>query len=113
MKLELPIVKLAPIVEKYGGHFADLFENRCQFQHFRNYVAGLIAFLLHQIFQKNGVHYVWITLQFAAREAVIAFFWFPVRLLSLLFRAITGMMNNSSARHSSVINKGGSHVCLE
>jgi len=43
MKLELPIVKIAPIVEKYGGNFADLFENRCQFQHFRNYVTGLIA----------------------------------------------------------------------
>jgi hypothetical protein len=77
------------------------------------YVAGLIAYLQHQIFQKNGVHHVLTTLQFAAREAVIAFFWFPVRLLSRLFGAITGMVNNSSACHPSVINKGGSHVCLE
>ena len=37
------------------------------------YVAGLIAFLLHQIFQENGVHQVLTTLQFPAREAVMAF----------------------------------------
>ena len=43
MKLELPIVKIAPIVEKYGQKFADIFENRCQFQHFTNYLTGLIA----------------------------------------------------------------------
>jgi hypothetical protein len=53
------------------------------------YVAGLIAFLLHPIFQENGVHHVLATLQFPARKAVIAFFWFPVRLLSWLFGAIT------------------------
>jgi hypothetical protein len=46
------------------------------------YAAGLIAFLLHPIFQQNGVQQVLATLQFPAREAVIAFFWFPVRLLS-------------------------------
>jgi len=56
------------------------------------YVAGLIAFLLHPIFQENGVNQVLTTLQFPAREAVIAFFWFPVRLLSWLFGAITGMV---------------------
>jgi hypothetical protein len=56
------------------------------------YVAGLIAFLLHPIFQENGLQQVLITLQFPAREAVIAFLWFPVRLLSWLFGAITGMV---------------------
>jgi len=56
------------------------------------YVAGLIAFLLHPIFQENGVNQVLTTLQFPSREAVIAFFWFPVRLLSWLFGAITGMV---------------------
>jgi predicted neutral ceramidase superfamily lipid hydrolase len=56
------------------------------------YVAGLIAFLLHPIFQENGVHQVLATLQFPAREAVIAFLWFPVRLLSWLFGAITGIL---------------------
>lgn len=56
------------------------------------YVAGLIAFLLHPIFQENGVHQVLTTLQFPAREAVIAFLWFPVRLLSWLFGAIMGLV---------------------
>ena len=56
------------------------------------YVAGLIAFLLHPIFQEDGVQQVVATLQFPAREAVIAFFWFPVRLLSWLFGAITGVV---------------------
>jgi hypothetical protein len=56
------------------------------------YVAGVVAFLLHPIFQENGVNQVLATLQFPAREAVIAFFWFPVRLLSWLFGAITGMV---------------------
>ena len=56
------------------------------------YVAGLIAFLLHPIFQENGLQQVLATLQFPAREAVIAFFWFPVRILSWLFGAITGMV---------------------
>jgi len=56
------------------------------------YVAGLIAFLLHPIFQENGGHQVLATLQFPAPEAVIAFLWFPVRLLSWLFGAITGMV---------------------
>jgi hypothetical protein len=56
------------------------------------YLAGLIAFLLHPIFQEDGIHQVVATLQFPAREAVIAFFWFPVRLLSWLFGAITGVV---------------------
>ncbi len=102
------------------------------------YVAGLIAFLLHPIFQENGLQQVLTTLQFPAREAVIAFLWFPVRLLSWLFGAITGLvMVVISRRFStqwlgalvsttfqfacgllvmrkvSVINKGGWHVCLE
>jgi len=50
MKLELPMaprratfVKIAPIVEKYGQKFADIFDNRRQFQHFTNYLTGLMA----------------------------------------------------------------------
>ena len=54
------------------------------------YAAGVIAFLLHPIFQENGLHQILITLQFPAREAVIAFFWFPVRILSWLFGTIMG-----------------------
>ena len=56
------------------------------------YIAGLLAFLLHPIFQENGLQQVLTTLQFPAREAVIAFLWFPVRLLSWLFGAITGLV---------------------
>jgi len=56
------------------------------------YVAGLVAFLLHPIFLEDGVDQVLATLRFPAPEAVIAFLWFPVRLLSWLFGAITGMV---------------------
>lgn len=56
------------------------------------YVAGLIAFFLHPIFEGNGIHQVLATLQFPAPEAVIAFFWFPVRLLSWLFGAVAGLV---------------------
>jgi len=56
------------------------------------YVAGLIAFLLHPIFQENGLQQVLTTLQFPAREAMIAFLWFPMRILSWLFGAITGLV---------------------
>ena len=41
------------------------------------YVAGVIVFLLHPIFQENGLQQILTTLQFPAPEAVIAFFWFP------------------------------------
>ena len=80
------------------------------------YVAGLIAFLLHPIFQENGLQQVLATLQFPAPEAVIAFFWFPVRLLSWLFGAVTGILIVAISRRFarlfathkvSVINKGG------
>jgi len=72
------------------------------------YLAGLIAFLLHPIFQENGVHQVLITLQFPAREAVIAFLWFPVRLLSWLFGAITGVVVLLISRRLSTHWPGGS-----
>lgn len=76
------------------------------------YIAGLIAFLLHPIFQENGAHQVLTTLQFPAREAVIAFVWFPVRLLSWLFGAIMGavmvLISRRFATHDvRVINPGG------
>lgn len=68
------------------------------------YIAGLIAFLLHPMFTENGVQQVLATLQFPAPEAVVAFFWFPVRLLSWLFGAITGtlivIISRRCARHA-------------
>jgi len=72
------------------------------------YVAGLIAFLLHPIFQENGAHQVLTTLQFPAREAVIAFLWFPVRLLSWLFGVITGMVMVLISRRFRTHRPGGS-----
>jgi hypothetical protein len=41
--MQLPIVAPAPIVTAHAGAFRDLFENRCQFQHFQNYLTGLMV----------------------------------------------------------------------
>jgi SRSO17 transposase len=41
--MQLPIVAPAPIVTAHAEIFRDLFENRCQFQHFQNYLTGLIV----------------------------------------------------------------------
>lgn len=41
--MQLPIVAPAPIVMAHAKAFQDLFENRCQFQHFQNYLTGLMV----------------------------------------------------------------------
>lgn len=41
--MQLPLVAPAPIVEEHAHVFRDLFENRCQFQHFVNYLTGLMV----------------------------------------------------------------------
>jgi SRSO17 transposase len=41
--MQLPIVTPAPIVTAHADVFRDLFENRCQFRHFQNYLTGLIV----------------------------------------------------------------------
>src|SRR5213594_945665 len=41
--MQLPIVAPAPLVTAHAEVFRDLFENRRQFQHFQNYVTGLIV----------------------------------------------------------------------
>jgi SRSO17 transposase len=41
--MQLPIVAPAPLVTAHADAFRDLFENRCQFQHFQNYLTGLIV----------------------------------------------------------------------
>jgi hypothetical protein len=41
--MPLPIVAPAPLVTAHAEVFRDLFENRRQFQHFQNYVTGLIV----------------------------------------------------------------------
>lgn len=41
--MQLPIVAPAPIAAVHAGAFRDLFENRRQFQHFQNYLRGLMV----------------------------------------------------------------------
>ena len=41
--MQLPIVAPAPVVTAHADAFRDLFENRCQFQHFQHYLTGLIV----------------------------------------------------------------------
>jgi SRSO17 transposase len=41
--MQLPIVAPAPIVMAHAKAFRDLFENRRQFQHFQNYLTGLMV----------------------------------------------------------------------
>ena len=41
--MQLPIVQPAPIVTEHSPAFQELFKNRCQFQHFQNYLTGLIV----------------------------------------------------------------------
>src|SRR3972149_2179803 len=39
--MQLPIITPAPLVKAHAEAFRDLFENRCQFRHFENYLTGL------------------------------------------------------------------------
>ena len=41
--MQLPLVAPAPLVTTHAAAFHDLFENRCQFQHFQQYLTGLIV----------------------------------------------------------------------
>jgi len=41
--MQLPITQVAPIVREHSAEFEGLFKNRCQFQHFENYLTGLIV----------------------------------------------------------------------
>jgi hypothetical protein len=41
--MQLPILAPAPLVVTHAKAFRDLFGNRCQFQHFENYLTGLMV----------------------------------------------------------------------
>jgi len=41
--MQLPLVAPAPLVAAHAGAFRDLFANRCQFQHFQDYLTGLMV----------------------------------------------------------------------
>ena len=56
------------------------------------YAAGLIAMTLYPIFQPDGMQQVAMSLRFPTPEAVVAFLWFPIRLLSWLFGGIAGVI---------------------
>ena len=56
------------------------------------YVAGVLAMVLYPIFQSDGLQRSLEALRFPTIEAAIAFFWFPVRLLTWLFGGISGGM---------------------
>ena len=56
------------------------------------YVAGVIAMIVHPVFQSDGMEHLLTGLRFPTVEAGIAFFWFPVRLATWLFGGIAGGM---------------------
>src|SRR5271165_5213630 len=41
--MQIPIVQAAPLVKTHAEAFRDLFENRPQFEHFQEYVTGLMV----------------------------------------------------------------------
>ena len=41
--MQLPLVQPAPIVLEHAPAFRSLFKNRCQYQHFQNYLTGLMV----------------------------------------------------------------------
>jgi len=41
--MQLPIVSAAPVVISHSSCFRDIFENRCQFDHFQHYLTGLMV----------------------------------------------------------------------
>ncbi len=41
--MQLPLVKVAPIVKAHAPAFRSVFNNRRQFEHFQNYLTGLIV----------------------------------------------------------------------
>lgn len=41
--MQLPLVEAAPVVERDAERFRDVFRNGCEFQHFKNYLTGLMV----------------------------------------------------------------------
>lgn len=41
--MQLPIIAPAPIVTAHAEAFRDLFDNQCQFRHFKHYLTGLMV----------------------------------------------------------------------
>src|ERR671934_1937940 len=77
--MQLPIVAPAPIVTAHAEIFRDLFENRCQFHHFQNYLTGLIV-----LDNKSLAHITRCVLESADKTNLSRFFseapWFQDRV---------------------------------
>src|ERR1700752_4717681 len=43
LPMQLPLVAPAPVVVEHAQVFREVFEHRCQFQHFENYLTGLMV----------------------------------------------------------------------
>jgi hypothetical protein len=56
------------------------------------YLAGLFALLFHPLLQQDGVHLFVASLRITTPEAMVAIFWFPMRLLSRLFGVIMALL---------------------
>ncbi len=41
--MQLPLVKDAPIVSSFARNFKSVFQNNSQYQHFKDYLSGLIV----------------------------------------------------------------------
>jgi hypothetical protein len=54
------------------------------------YGAGLIAMILYPIFEDDGFRHMLDALRFPTAEAMVAFFWFPIRLATWLFGGLSG-----------------------
>ncbi|MGQ0557584.1 MAG: hypothetical protein ACT4PN_16755 [Nitrospiraceae bacterium] len=68
------------------------------------YASGLIAMTLYPIFLQDGIELIAMSLRFSTPEAVIAFFWFPIRLLSWLFGGMTGVVTIVMSRRFKLLS---------
>ena len=93
--MQLPIVAPAPLVTAHAGAFRDLFENRCQFRHFQNYLTGLMV-----LSNKSMSNMVRCVLDSADKTNLSRFFtespWFQIRLMTVGY----GIFSSRRNRHN-------------
>jgi DDE superfamily endonuclease len=93
--MQLPIVAPAPLVSAHADAFRDLFENRCQFHHFQNYLTGLIV-----LDNKSLANITRCVLESADKTNLSRFFseapWFQERVND---RRLTYLLQHTQAVH--------------
>jgi DDE superfamily endonuclease len=93
--MQLPIVAPAPLVSAHADAFRDLFENRCQFHHFQNYLTGLIV-----LDNKSLANITRCVLESADKTNLSRFFseapWFQDRVND---RRLTYLLQHTQAVH--------------